>query len=296
MHRPTIPAPVLAPASALVWWVVGYLPWLVDGLGDDVPGVVIDSVAWDAITIPLLTSELPLLVLGAVVGGACAGLLITLTDGRPATAFAASFAGVAGAVLLTGIQASSAVRDAGGGGYEADDAVISALLATTAGASLLGWLFGSGGFFGRAPLGIALAGLAGALPSWLTSLVFAIDPDVRSEVVSSVITYAGAGLLATALVVIGVRPYLRLVAWPVAVALAWIVPPAFTAAGYLSVMLRPPAELSDALGPAWEVFGRAVRPANTPTDWLVPFVVAIGLAVAISIRLELRDRKLTLEA
>lgn len=287
MRKPIIPVPVLAPASALVWWVVGYLPWLLTGL-HDLGGLY--NVASSQAAIPLLTMELPLLVLGGVVGGACAGLLTTLSDGRTATALAASFAGLACAVLVAGIQSSAAVRDAAGSGYEGYDPVISALLATAAGATLLGWLFGVGARFGRVPLGIALAGLAGALPLWLNRAVYAIFPLLQSEVVAHTIYYAGAALLAASLVVIGVRPYVRLLAWPVAIALAWIVAPAFAAAGYLGGMLRPPATLSDTFGPAWDIFLLAARPEYTPTAWTVPFVVAIGLAAAIAIRLELRNR------
>ncbi|MDN5856703.1 MAG: hypothetical protein L0K86_28475, partial [Actinomycetia bacterium] len=73
MRKPVIPVTAIAPASALVWWVVGFLPWLVDGLGKDVPGVYIGSVASDGITVPLLLPNLALLVLGGLVGGACAG-------------------------------------------------------------------------------------------------------------------------------------------------------------------------------------------------------------------------------
>ena len=287
MRKPIIPTPALAPAAALVWWVVGYLPWLVDGMGDDVA----DRYAAPArIAIPVLTAELSQLVLGALVGGACAGLLTLLAEGRPATVLAASFSGVAAAVLLAGIQSESAVREAVGGGYQGEDSVISALLATAAVASLVGWLFGAGGYFGPVPLGIAIAGLAGLLPLWLGPLV-TLGDGVRSPLVSDALNYTGAATLAAGLVVIGVRPYRRLFAWPVAVALAWIALPAFAATGYLEAMLRPPAQVSETLGPAWEVFTRAASPASTPTPWMVPYLVAVGLAVAISVRLQLRGSR-----
>lgn len=51
MRKPIMPAPVLAPASALVWWVVGYLPWLLSGMGDDIGGRYVAS---SRIAIPLL--------------------------------------------------------------------------------------------------------------------------------------------------------------------------------------------------------------------------------------------------
>lgn len=288
MRKPVIPVTAIAPASALVWWVVGFLPWLVDGLGKDVPGVYIGSVASDGITVPLLLPNLALLVLGGLVGGACAGLLTTLSAGSPTAALAASFAGVACAVLLTGIQSSNAIGDGIGSGYGSDASVISGLLATTAGASLLGWLFGASGYFGRVPLGIALCGLAGAVPSWLSYLVFGIDPDIRSELLRTAITYAGAAVLVAGIVLIGVRPYVRLLAWPPAIVLAWVVAPALGATAYMGGTLRPPVTPSDALGPAWDIFVLAVQPANIPADWLISFVVAVGLALAISVRLEMR--------
>lgn len=300
MRKPMIPAPVLAPASALVWWVIGYLPWLAGGLRDEAGRVYVDSIASDGLTIPLLLPHLSLLVLGGVVGGACAGLLTMLSNGRAVTTLAASFAGLACAVLVAGIQSANAVRDAVGSGYEADGSVVSALLATAAGASLLGWLFGAGAYFGRVPFGIAVAGLGGALPAWIGSIIFAVSSGMRSEFEARVMFYAGAALLALGLVVIGVRPYARLLAWPAAIALAWIVTPALTATGYLGGTLRPPATLSDRLGPAWDIFTLAAQPANTPEMWTVPFVVAIGLAAAIAVRLAMRskvsDRAETIEA
>ncbi|UYM03838.1 hypothetical protein [Solicola gregarius] len=288
MRKPVVPVPVIAPASALVWWIVGYLPWLIGGAADDVTGADAYSVADQMVALPLLTDQLALLVLGGVGGGACAGLLTLLSDGRSATTLAASFAGLACAVLVAGIWSTSVLGNAELGN-DGDASVLAALMATASGATLLGWLFGAGGYFGRVPLGIALCGLAGALSPWLSYVVFSIDPYSQSELVSKAIGYAGAALLAFGLVVIGVRPYVRLLAWPAAVVLAWIVAPALVAAGYLGVMLSPPATVSDSLGPAWDVFVLAAKPTNAPADWLVPFVVATGLALVVSVRLVMRS-------
>ena len=286
MHKPVIPAHVLAPACALVWWVVGYLPWLIRGLGDDLPGVSIDSIAYDAVMIPLLSLEVMLLVLGGVVGGACAGLLTLLGDGRRETLIAASFAGVACAVLLTGVQSANAIGVHLDSEYETDKAVVLAI----AGATLLGWSFGAGASFGRIPLGLAVAVLAGALPLWLGTVIDAMGIHTRSEFTRIAVQYPGAALLVVGLVLIGVRPYTRLLAWPVAVVLAWTVQPAYSAVGYLGFATQPPnsAELSDELGRGWDIFVLAMNPANAPADWILQFVVAIGLAAAISVRLEMR--------
>lgn len=290
MHKPIIPAQALAPACALVWWFVGYLPWLVRGLGDDIDGVNVDSIAYDAILVPLLGSEVPLLVLGGAVGGACAGLLTLLGDGRRETLLAASFAGVACAVLLTTIQSVNAIGVHRGSSYETDTMVLVAI----AGATLLGWLFGAGAYFGRIPLGFVVAVLAGFLPLWVGSVVYAMGMDLysSSELTRSAILYPGAALLAGGLVIVGVRPYTRLLAWPIAVLLAWIVQPVYGAVGYLSFVTQQPnsSELSDELGPAWDMFVLAFNPANVPADWVLQFVVAIGLALAISVRLEMRRR------
>ena len=287
MRKPVVPVTVIAPASALVWWLVGYLPWLIGDAADKVDPVDAYSVADRIVALPLLTAHLPLLVLCGVVGGACAGLLTLFSDGQPATTLTASFAGLACAVLVTGIWSTSVLGNVETGD-DANAAVLAALMATAAGATLLGWLFGAGAYFGRVPLGIALCGLAGALPTWLLYIIFSVGLEDRSELLYTASWYLGAGLLAVGLVVIGVRPYVRLLAWAAAIVLAWIVLPALTAAGYLGATLHPPATVTDSLGPAWDVFVLALKPAHAPADWAVPFIVAIGLALAVSVRLEMR--------
>ncbi|UPK75977.1 hypothetical protein MU582_04895 [Nocardioidaceae bacterium SCSIO 66511] len=287
MRKPVVPVTVIAPASALAWWLVGYLPWLIGGAADDVGLLDAYSVADRMVALPLLTDYLALLVLCGVVGGAFAGLLTLFSDGPPATTLTASFAGLACAVLVTGIWSTSVLGNVETGD-DGNAAVLAALMATAAGATLLGWLFGAGAYFGRVPLGIALCGLSGALPTWLLYITYNLGLDSRSELLYTASCYVGAGLLVVGLVVIGVRPYVRLLAWVAAIVLAWIVSPALSAAGYLGGTLHPPATVTDSLRPAWDVFVLAVKPANAPADWAVPFIVAIGLALAVSVRLEMR--------
>ena len=288
MREPLVPAPTLAPASALVWWLIGYMAWLVDGLGGDIEGGDAYAIASDAVTIPLLLPDLAQLVLGAFVGGVCAGLLAMIADGGRLTSLAASFAGVTCAVLLTGIQSTFALNNADAPGYDGGDSFGQALIVVTAAASLLGWSLGVGGSFGRVPLGIALAGLAGALPMWLGSLVFAIGLDVNSELLRYVIQYAGAGLLALGLVTIGISSYRRLFAWPVAIALAWIALPAYSVAGLLGATARWPGQMWEMAGRTWDVVKTSIPPENHPADTWLPFAMAILLAMTISVRLAMR--------
>lgn len=288
MREPLIPAPALVPAAALAWWVIGYLAWLVDGLGSSIKGVQISSIATDSVTIPLLLTELPHLVLGGFVGGICAGLLTIVGHGRPVTNLAASFAGVACAVLLTGIQSTSTLRDVAARGYDDGDSFGQALTAITAVAALLGWLLGVGGSFDRAPLGVALAGLAGASSFWLGMVTFAIDPSWNADFLTPLIRYASAALLTVGLVTIGIDSYKRLLAWPVAVALAWLVVPAYSVVGLLASYARWPGELPDVLRRHWDIVELSVPPENYSVDTWLPFVIAILLAIAISIRLGAR--------
>lgn len=288
MRKPVIPVPALAPASALVWWIVGYLAWIIDGLGDGIDGVEIYSIASDAVTVPLLLPDLPHLVLGGAVGGICAGLLTMVADGQRTACLAASFAGVACAVLLTGIQSTTALEKAGVRGYEGGDSFGPALIAMGAAASLVGWLLGAAAAYDRVPLGVGIAALSGAAPTWLTQLVFAIDRDSNSAFLSDVIQYAGAALLTLGLVTIGIGSYKRLLAWPVAIALAWLVYPAYSLISFLGVDARWPGEMPDLIGRGWDIVKVSIPPQNNPIEMWFPFVLAIALALAISVRLDMR--------
>jgi hypothetical protein len=164
---------------------------------------------------------------------------------------------------------------------------VAALSVVTVVVALAGWGLGAAAAFGVPTLGVALAVLAGALPSWLGATIQALlapaSPDAQL-VAGRVVTWAGAAALVVALVTLGARPASRLVWWPVAVLAAWFVQPFLTASVYLDQVIRPgaglPGTLPDALAATAQVFGLASLPANRP--WL-PWVVALAVAVAVAV-------------
>lgn len=274
-----VPAVALLPLAAAVWWVGGFLWWLLALAGQDPGG---------GTAVPFDASRLSGLVLGGLAGGVAAGLLARLAD-RRGWALAATAGGVALAALVTVVQSSAAVRDAAAGTFAADPVVLTGLTAVAVGAAAAGWLAGSVALLGRGGLALALGVLAGLAPSWLSSVVFAVAGPESPVAVGRLVSWSGAAVLALALVVAGLRPPLHLLWWPAVVLLAWFAGPALTATAYLEPVLRPgaglPDTLLDSLSGAWQVFGLAAEPGARD---LVPWVVAVVAALLVSAALAAR--------
>lgn len=279
-----LPPVALVPLAALVWWVGGYLPWLVSGLQSG-QGVEDRSLR---LALPLTTSTLSLLVLGALVGGTLAGCLsLAGRSGRRRVDSAATLAGVAVAVVLSAGQAASSLRSALPGDFDADSRVLAGLFFGVGLAALVGWGVGSCAALGPPGAGLALAVLAGAFPHWLSSLVSAAAPGTASGEVGR---WIGLAMLAAALAVVGGRPINRLFWWPVVVAAAWFTGPVLTAVGYLEPSLRAGRGLDaqravDAVAGAVDVFGHAASIDLRPV-WPWVLAVAVGAVAAV-----LNDRR-----
>ncbi|MGY1686055.1 hypothetical protein ACI8AK_10735 [Geodermatophilus sp. SYSU D00867] len=114
-----------------------------------------------------------------------------------------------------------------------------------------------------------------------------LPPSVYVSGLGTALVWLQALLLATALVVVGVRPGARLVLWPVVVLVAWLVGPALTAVAWWEPLLRPgtglPRTLGDALAGAWQVFGLAASPLGRDRG---PWVAAVVLAVFVAVLLD----------
>jgi hypothetical protein len=278
-----LPLWALVPVAALAWWLVGYLPWLVE---------TALSPAWSApsAAVPAAGASLGTLVFGAVIGGLVAGLLcLSAPAGRrwPAAGFA--LAGVALALFVVILLAS---RTVGGNGFAGDGRVVAGLSAATVLASLVGWFLGACAAFGRPGLGIALGALSALVPSWLLAIVITVLSAIGGSSLlvgpgwTTATSWLGACVLAGALVTVGLRPPARAAWWPLVVLVAWFVSPVLTAAGYLEVYLRPgaglPNSLPDALAATWQVFGQAALPEYRP---VLPWLAAVGAAVVVSLLL-----------
>jgi hypothetical protein len=280
-HPPRrLPPWVLVPAAALAWWLVGYLPWVVE---------TALSPAWSrpSAAVPSAGSALGILVFGGLTGGLVAGLLcLSAPPDRRWRAAAFALGGVALALVVVIVLAS---RTVGGDGFAGDRRVVMGLSAATVLASLVGWFLGACSAFGRPGLGIALGALSAVVPSWLLALVAAVVSATQESFLfgpgwTTATSWLGACVLAGALVTVGLRPPARAAWWPLVVLVAWFVAPVLTAAGYLEVYLRPgaglPNSLPDALAATWQVFGQSALPEYRP---VVPWLVAVGVAVVASL-------------
>jgi hypothetical protein len=270
------------PVAALAWWVVGYLPWLLDGVGRAAP-----------LALPLRAALLTALVLGAVAGGVLAGLAGLLA--RPGSRGRAVLATGCGTALAVGACLAQSVAAAGrGSGFDADGRVLTALCAVVVGAGAPAWAIGSLAVLVRPAAGVALALAAGVLPGWLTSVVLAVLPFAALGAAGTVAVWLQAAALAAALVVVGVRPRLRLALWPVVLLVTWFVGPALTAVTYLEPYLRPgaglPRGLGDALAGAGQVFWLASSPQGRP---LLPWAAAVVGAAFVAALLAGRRRPAT---
>ncbi|MGY1804021.1 hypothetical protein ACI78T_12170 [Blastococcus sp. SYSU D00922] len=277
----------LVPVAALTWWLVGFLPWIVENAlmpGWSAPGAGVPSAG----------APLGTLAFGALTGGVAAGLLcLVAPPGRRWTAAAFALGGVALALVVVVLLAS---RTVGGDGFDGDPRVVAGLSAATVLAALVGWFLGACPAFGRPGLGVALGVLSALVPSWLLALVSAAALATRETFLfgpgwTTATSWAGAAVLAVALVTVGLQPPARAAWWPLVVLPAWFVAPVLTAAGYLEVYVRPggglPGSLPDALAATWQVFGQSALPAHRP---VLPWVVAVVLAVAVALVLARRRR------
>jgi hypothetical protein len=101
--------------------------------------------------------------------------------------------------------------------------------------------------------------------------------------------WTGAGVLVAALIVAGLQPAVRAVAWLGIVLLAWFIGPTITAAGYMEVFLRPgmglPEMWSDQLSASADVWRMSASLEARPlTPWIVAVVIAGGVALWLARR------------
>ncbi|MCL3818953.1 hypothetical protein [Aeromicrobium wangtongii] len=273
-----LPAPALIPIAGLVWWVTGFLPWILSGLGHD----VLSRLGTPLAAVPLFTGHVSELLVGSGVGGLTAGFVPLLGRGRRASRIAAVAAGVTVTVAIVVMQSRSAL---GGTDGRVLDGLTALVVLVTVVALAIGLLATAG----RAGIGIAGAALAGAAPVWLPAVLsqVGLDGPGAFQHVTDGARWVGAAMLAASLATIGLRRVARLVWWPVAIVLAWIVSPTVTAAAYIEPMLRPGMGLPDMLGEhlsaTLDVWRMAASPGVRP---LTPWIVAIVAGVVVSLVLD----------
>ena len=273
----SLPPLALVPVGALAWWVVGFLPWILDGLGNDL--------RFETRALPLFAGNVSALVVGAGLGGVVGGLAARLGTGSRAARAGASATGVAIALFITLLQSRSAAS-AGVDGRITNGLTVVVILT-----ALVGLAIGLLSTIGRVGLGFALAAVAGVLPVWLMAVFNAMGVGYGSDLrdVQELCRWTGAAVLVVALIVAGLQPAVRAVAWLGIVLLAWFIAPTITAAGYMEVFLRPgmglPDMWSDHLSASADVWRMSASLEARP---LTPWIVAIAVAGAAAVWLARR--------
>ncbi len=279
----SLPPWALVPIAALVWWVVGFLPWLLDGAGRD----VLAERGVGFLALPLLSGGVSTLVLGAGLGGVVAGLAAGLGAGTRVLRAGACAAGVAVALLVTLVQARNGVS-----GTVVDIRITNGLTIVVVLTAIVGLGLGLLCVTGRVGLGVAVGAAAGGTPMWVMSVFNAFEVDTTRhglEMAQRVSEWSGAVVLAVALVCVGLLPAARSVAWAGIVLLAWFIGPTLTAAGYLEVFIRPgmsrPDLWRDQLSAAADVWWMSASPELRR---LAPWIAAIVIAGAVTLWLARR--------
>ena len=279
-----LPVSALTPIAGVVWWLVGFLPWIAGGMGLPVDGLYSGQKVVH-LAVPLFTGSLSLLAVSAGFGGIAAGLLARAAKGRLRVRAVAVTTGVAAVVVLTLIQSRRAIGAGRSDSFAADSRVLDGLCLLVVVAAASGVALGLLGNSGTLGLGVAAGAVAGLAPVWLISLFNgAVGADQGLfRLLAETSQWTGAALLALALFTIGHRPAPRVLVWPLVVVFVWLVGPAVTAVTYLEQLLRSgaglPASLPEHLSAAIQVWTEASSPAARP---LIPWVSAVIGAIALS--------------
>jgi hypothetical protein len=277
------------PLAAAGWWVVGALPWIVDGLGARSPrdwtaGIESGSVSSGYLSLlPFTPTRMGLLLVVTLVGGlaaAAATLWVRPREGRALVRAGVAALGALAAAAYTVAQSAGATRQLGND-FDRDDRVLVGVVAVAVAGTLAGLLLGLAVVLGRPVLrALAAVPLAVALGSWVSALCVALVGVQRALPLLAWTTTLTAVAVGLALAPVGVRSLGRVLVWPLAIALVAVCAAAQTAFSYLTSLLRPrsglPDGLRDHVAASRDVFLRAVRPEFQPWG-AYAVAVAVGL-------------------
>ncbi|NUR15404.1 MAG: hypothetical protein HOQ13_03735 [Dermatophilaceae bacterium] len=287
-HARALLWPVL-PLAAAGWWVVGALPWIVDGLGARSPrdwtsDLESGSVASGYLSLlPFTPARMGLLLVVTLVGGlaaAVATLWLRPREGRTLARAGVAALGTLAAAAYTVAQSAGATRQLGSD-FDRDDRVLVGVLVVATVGMVAGLLLGLVVVLGRpVPRALAAAPLAVALGSWVGALAVALFGTQRALPVLGWTTTLTAVLAGLALASVGVRSLGRVLVWPSVLAIVAACTAAQTALSYVTGYLRPrsglPNGLRDHLEAGRDVFVRALQPEFQPWG-AYAVTVAVGL-------------------
>lgn len=259
--------------SGVVFWVVGYLPWVLGGFALDAREAhgSADGLAGVRLAVPLLAVRLPELIACSLLGGVLAGI-VPIAFPRVSRLFAVLLTACVVLAETTALLVASrgSLQRNASAQFAADPRVVQGLVLATVGAVVLGLAVGLAATVRHGVVAVAAGLAAAALPVWLGALSLPAPAAVLQGV-------AGAALL-VGLVVSVHRTRWSAGWWPVALGLAWLGAPLAVAAGSVAHRLGP-ASVS---GPGELVRGAAAaaRPALSPAGqpWW-PWAVAAVLAL-----------------
>ncbi|GAB3887852.1 hypothetical protein [Terrabacter terrigena] len=287
--------PVL-PLAAVGWWVVGALPWVVDGLGARSPRDWTADIATGSVSsgylslLPFTAARMGLLLVVTLVGGLAAA--VTTLWLRPRRGRIAARAGVA--ALGTVVAAAYAVAQSAGAtrqlgsDFDRDDRVLLGVLAVAVAGTVVGLLLGLLVVLGRPVLrALAAAPLAVALGSWVSALVAALMGAERAVPLLAWTPTVSAVAVGLALAPVGVGSLSRVLVWPLVLVLVAVCTAAQTAFSHLTSYLRPrsglPTGLRDHVEASRDVFLQAIQPEHQAWGTYAVAVV-VGLLGAGALR------------
>jgi hypothetical protein len=269
--------------GALAWWVIGALPWVLQGLRLPLQNLWGTDQAPDEmplVALPFSQYFLSLLLAITVVGGAAAALTSLIRPDRPRARRAAVTGGALAAIVAI-TQTALVVH----GGLDHSSRAGTYLVALIAVASLgsvvglvVGWALVG---VGRAAQAVAAAVLAVATTSWLTALL-APNPAMTGDAQRTFLTVApwvAAAVAGIGLALCPPRGIRAVLGWVVALVILWAGPPLITAMSYVGgsrslLAMSAPDELLDA---GLAVFRAALLPEN---HLIGPFVLAVVVGLA----------------
>lgn len=276
-------AAALAAGCAVVFWVVGHLPWVLDGFHvDPRPYGRGDTLSQLSLPIPLIASQLTALIAFTTVGAIGAMVLPLLFPAipRPLGVVVSALSLVATAVAVTSI-ARVALADEPDTGFASDPRVLDGLVVGVLGLVVLCVVVGGLASFQVGFLPIAAAVVVTQLGSWLALLELP-RPDLVAQ-------WTTVALLGGAFLVSVRRRLGWIVVWPVALVIVWLGTPIGAATSVIGGRLRPGQNLDDSLGDVydngWEVFKIALW--DEPRTWW-PQVVAVAIGLVWLVVRQLR--------
>lgn len=259
--------------SAVVFWVIGFLPWVLAGfaLPPSLARGTAEGLAGVRLAVPLVVALLPQLVASALIGGVLSGM-VPIAFPRVPRLLGVVLTGcvvlLETTVLLVisrrALEQHASVQIGG------DQRVIEGLVLAMVCASALGLAVGLAATVRHGLVAIAGALVAAAVPPWLAAFP-GIGPGLLPDLV------AAAALLAGLLVSVH-RTRLSALLWPLAFLVAWSGAPTAAAARDVVSGLGPGAV--EGLGTLVHRAGRVLVEHAGPSDqrWW-PWALVAALAV-----------------